>query len=193
MTNKGSYTALLDANVLYSAALRDVLIEVALAKLYRPKWTLDIQREWIGALLRNKPHLKRDKLERTQSLMRKALPTALVTDYESLIDGLTLPDPDDRHVLAAAIAGQCDVIVTQNLKDFPEDVLKPFGVEVQHPDVFLANHLDLLPGPFCTAIRVARRGRNNPPYTIGEYLAHLTQIGLVVTVSELQQYMQFLD
>ncbi len=193
MTNKGSFTALLDANVLYSAAMRDVLMEVALAKLYRPKWTLDIQREWIDALLVNKPHLKRDRLERTQTLMFKALPTALVTGYEHLINGLTLPDPNDRHVLAAAVAGQCDVIVTQNLKDFPEDALKSFAIEVQHLDVFLANHLDLLPGPFCMAIRAARRGRKNPPYSTDEYLAHLTQIGLVVTVSLLQQYIQLLD
>ena len=193
MTSKGSFTALLDANVLYSAAMRDVMMEVALAKLYRPRWTLDIQREWIDALLANKPHLTRDQLERTQALMFKALPTAIITGYEHLIDGLTLPDPNDRHVLAAAIAGQCDVIVTQNLRDFPKEVLKRFAIEAQHPDAFLANHLDLLPGPFCMAIRAARLGRKNPPYNTNEYLAHLTKIGLVATASLLQQYIQFLD
>ena len=192
MTSKVRYTALLDANVLFSAALRDILMEVALAKLYRPKWTLDIQQEWIDALLRNKPHLKRDKLERTQALMHNALPTALVTGYESLIDGLTLPDPDDRHVLAAAIVGRCDVIVTQNLKDFPEDTLAQYEIDRQHPDEFLANHFDLLPGKFCMAVRIARVGRKNPPYTIDEHLEHLARIGLDVTVSMLQQQVDLL-
>ena len=192
MTSKVRYTALLDSNVLFSAAMRDIMMEVALAKLFQPKWTVDIHYEWIDALLRNRSHLKRGKLERTRALMEKAIPTALVTGYDHLIKALHLPDPNDRHVLAAAIVGRCDVIVTQNLKDFPVDTLAQYQIDLQHPDEFLANHLDLLPGSFCMAVRIARVGRKNPPYTIDEHLEHLARIGLDVTVSMLQQQVDLL-
>jgi len=74
-------------------------------------------------------------------LMDQHATDALVTGYEELIDGLHLPDPDDRHVLAAAIRGRADVIVTCNLKDFPAGALKSYGIEAQHPDEFLLNLL----------------------------------------------------
>ena len=122
----------------------------------------------------------------------KATRDALVTGYEPLTSCLNLPDPDDRHVLAAAIVGHCDVIVTQNLQDFPQEVLKPFGIEVQHPDDFLANHLNLAPGKFCVAVRKVRARLKNPPYSVEDYLATLTRQGLVVTVAELEQYAQLI-
>ena len=192
MTSDNSLAVLLDANVLYSAAMRDLFMEVALANLLRPKWTPDIQCEWIDALLRNKPNLKRVNLERTQDLMDKAIPDAIVTGYENLIDSFTLSDPNDRHVLAAAIVGQCDVIVTQNLKDFPKDLLEPFAIEAQHPDDCLANCLDLLPEKFCAAARLARIGRQNPPYTAEQYLANLEIRGLTKTASRLRQYIHYI-
>ena len=192
MTSKGRYTALLDANVLYSAALRDILMEVALAKLFRPKWTADIHREWINAVLKNKPHLKPENLNRTRALMDVSIPTALVTGYECLIEALSLPDRNDRHVLAAAIVGRCHVIVTQNLKDFPIATMANYGVETQHPDEFLANHLDLDRGRFCKAIRLARLGRKNPPYTVEQYLTNLARIGLDMTATELSQHIHLL-
>lgn len=113
------FTALLDANVLYPAPLRDLFLQLAVTDLFKAKWTADIHREWIEALMRNEPECGRAALERTRVLMDTATRDSLVTGYEALIDTLTLPDPDDRHVLAAAIVGRCDVIVTQNLKDFP--------------------------------------------------------------------------
>ena len=193
MTSKGRYTALLDANVLYSATIRDIMMEVALAKLYRPKWTADIHREWIDAVQRSNQHVKPENLVRTRKLMDATIPTALVKGYERLIETLSLPDPNDRHVLAAAIVGRCHVIVTQNLKDFPEATMANNGVETQRPDEFLANHLDLAPGRFCMAIRIARLGHKNPPYTVETYLNNLTRIGLVVTATELWQYADLLD
>jgi hypothetical protein len=69
--------------------------------------------------------------------MDRAVPDCLVTGYEPLIEGLTLPDPNDRHILAAAIRCGAQIIVTLNLKDFPADVLDPYGVEAMHPDEFL--------------------------------------------------------
>jgi hypothetical protein len=108
-----NYTALLDANVLYPAPLRDLLLQLAITDLFRAKWTADIHREWIEALLRQEPHRDRTKLERTRALMDSHIRDCLVSGYESQIPTLELPDPDDRHVLAAAIVGRCDVIVTQ--------------------------------------------------------------------------------
>ena len=186
------YTALLDANVLYSAAIRDILLQLAKDDLFRARWTADIHREWIDALLRNKPHLERAALKRLRDLMDSKIRDALITGYESLIDSLKLPDPRDHHVLAAAIAGRCDVIVTQNLKHFPENMLASYEIEVQHPDDFLANHLDLSPGKFCEAVRKVRARLKNPPYSVDDYLANLRRQGLITTVSELRQFSQLL-
>ena len=186
------FTALLDANVLYPAPMRDIFMQLAVADLYRAKWTADIHREWIEALLEREPHRDRAALERTRELMDNHTRDCLVTGYESLIPSLNLPDPDDRHVLAAAIVGRCDVIVTQNLKDFPEAGLAPYGIETQHPDDFLLNHLNLSPGIFCSAVRKVRARLKNPPYSVAEYLDTLTRQGLVATVAELEQFSELL-
>jgi len=96
------YTALLDANVLYPAPMRDVLMQLAVTDIYKAKWSDDIPREWIDALMRNEPHRDRAALERTLDLMNQATRDCLITGYEALIPSLELPDPDDRHALAAA-------------------------------------------------------------------------------------------
>ena len=182
------YTALLDANVLYSAPIRDIFLQLAVSDVFRVRWTADIHREWIDALLRNEPRLDRTVLERTRSLVDRATRDCLVTGYEDLIPTLDLPDPDDRHVLAAAITGRCDAIVTANLQDFPKVVVNPYGIEVQHPDEFLFNHLELTPGIFCEAVRKVRARLKAPPLTVEEYLANLSQQGLVATAMELERF-----
>ena len=181
-------TALLDANILYPAPLRDIFLQLAVDDVFRAKWTGDIHREWIDALLRNEPHRNRAALERTRGLMDQATRDCLVIGYEALISTLSLPDPDDRHVLAAAITARCDVIVTFNLQDFPEAAVAPYGIEVQHPDDFLLNHLDLMPGPFREAVRKIRARLVAPPLTVQDYLATLTGQGLVATTAELAQF-----
>jgi hypothetical protein len=143
------WVALLDANVLYPAPVRDLMLQLAVADVFQAKWSADIHREWIEALLLNEPRRDRRALERTRDLMDTATRDCLVTGYEGLIPALALPDPDDRHVLAAAITGRCEVIVTHNLRDFPEEVLRPFGIEARHPDGFLLDCLDLAPDLFC--------------------------------------------
>lgn len=186
------YTVLFDANVFYPAPMRDALLQLAVTDLFKAKWTADIHREWIEALLRNQPHRDRKALERTRELMDRATRDCLVEGYEGLIPSLTLPDPDDRHVLAAAIVGRCDAIVTQNLKDFPPNVLAPYGIETQHPDEFFCNQLSLAPGVVCSALRKVRARLKNPPKTAKEYLAILTEQGLVATVAELEQFADLL-
>ena len=114
---------------------------------------------------------------------------ALVTRYEDLIDGLHLPDPDDRHVLAAAIRGRADVIVTANLRDFPANILGEFGIEAQHPDAFILYLLNLAPSQVAGAARDHRDSLRNPPKTIEQYLDALKGQGLTQTVSVLREYM----
>lgn len=97
--------AFLDANVLYPSELRSFLMYLALTGLFRARWSNAVHEEWISNLLKNRPDLTRQKLERTRQLMDKATLDALVEDYEDLIPGLSLPDENDRHVLAAAIRG----------------------------------------------------------------------------------------
>jgi hypothetical protein len=145
-----AYTALLDANVLYPAPIRDILL-LAVSDVYRAKWSADIHREWIEALLRNEPHRDRAAIERTRDLMNHAARDCLVEGYEHLIPALDLPDAGDRHVLAAGIIGRCDAIITQNQRHFPPETLAPYSLEMQHPDEFLCNQFGLAPGLFCAA------------------------------------------
>ena len=186
------YTALLDANVLYPAPIRDLLLQLAFSDMFHGKWTPDIHREWIDALLRNEPHRSRVVLEATRDQMNRSTRDCLVTGYEYLIASLSLPDPNDRHVLAAAIVGRCDVIVTCNLKHFPDKTLASYGIEAQHPDEFLSNHLNLAPGIFCGCVQKVRRRLKNPPYSVEQYLENLTRQGLVATVAELRTFAQLL-
>lgn len=127
-----------DANVLYPSTLRDVLIRVGLAGLAQPKWTEQILDEVFRNLRRNRPDLRPARLDRTRQLMNDALRDVTVTGYQRLIGRVELPDPDDRHVVAAAIHAGAQCIVTKNLRDFPTDALAPWRLEAQHPDVFLA-------------------------------------------------------
>lgn len=134
--------ALLDANVLYPAPLRDFLLHLASLVGYEPLWTEAIQDEWLRNLLKSRPDINRANLEATQRAMNTAFPGSNITDYESLIESLSLPDPDDRHVLAAAIKGKAHLIITANLKDFPPGALIPYSINAEHPDVFISGCID---------------------------------------------------
>ena len=130
--------ALCDANVLYPSTLRDFLLRLALERIIRIYTTEQILDEAFNNLWANRPDLDPARLQRTRCLMIKAVPDLLVSNYEEWIEHLDLPDPDDRHVLAAAIAVGADVIVTSNLKDFPARILTPYGIVAQEPDEFLS-------------------------------------------------------
>jgi predicted nucleic acid-binding protein len=181
-----NFVALFDACVLYPAQLRDLLLRVALSDAFKARWTDRIHDEWVGSLLRDRPDIPTERLGRTRELMNSAVPDCLVTDYESFIEQLTLPDPDDRHVLAAAIRCQAGVIVTLNMRDFPDEVVARYGISVQHPDEFLAHLFDLKPAVVCTAVREMRASLANPPKTVRELLEDLLKAGLPETVSLLE-------
>ena len=179
---------LLDANILYPAPIRDIFLQLAASDAFQAKWTADIHREWIEALLCNEPYRDRAALQRTRDLMDRATRDCLIAGYETLVPTLALPDPDDRHVLAAAIAGLCDAIVTSNLRHFPNATVKPFGIEVRHPDEFLCDRLDLTPDIFCEAIRKVRGRLQQPPFTVREYLDNLSRQGLAAAAAKLERF-----
>ena len=179
-------TAIYDACVLYPAPLRDFLLRLAMSELFRARWTDHIHEEWIRSVLNKRKDLSAAQLERTRQLMDHAVPDCLVSDYEDLIDSLELPDPDDRHVLAAATRCQASVIVTFNLDDFPSDVLDRYGIEAQHPDEFISHLLDLDPGAVCNAARQQRQALRNPPKSPEEFLDTLLRQGLAGTVAQLE-------
>jgi len=187
-----NFTAFLDASVLYPAPLRDLLLQLAVSDLYRAKWSDAVHEEWIGALLRTRDDLTRGRLERTRELMNAHVRDALVADFEDLIDVLDLPDPDDRHVLAAAIKGRADLIVTVNLKDFPAEALERWGIEAQHPDEFLTHQFHLSQPVFLKAVKTIRHRLKNPPKSVEEYLDTLRAQGLLATVNEIVPFDQFI-
>lgn len=183
-----SFTAFYDANVLYPAPLRDFLVHLALTGVYRARWSAEVHEEWKRNLLINRPDLTREQLDRTSSLMDKAVPDGLVTDYESLIAGLHLPDVNDRHVLAAAIKCNASAIVTFNLKDFPQEALAPFDIEAIHPDNFIADLWDLDQAAILEAARRQRASLKRPPHNAREYLDKLLQQKLPETVKLLSSF-----
>lgn len=185
------FIALYDSCVLYPAPLRDFLIRLAMTRLFAAKWTDSIHDEWINNLIEARPELE-PLLPRTRELMDQALPDCLVYNYEPLIDGLSLPDENDRHVLAAAIRSGAQIIVTFNLKDFPAESLEPFGIEAMHPDVFIEHQFDLHEGLVIQVAKEHRAALNNPCKTAEEYIETLAAQGLVITADRLKEFIHLI-
>lgn len=161
---------------------------LALSGLYRARWTDEIHCEWKRNLLKNRPDLSTEQLDRTSQLMDLAIPDACVDNYEDLIVGLSLPDDDDRHVLAAAIRCGADVIVTFNLKDFPIRSLEPYGIEAQHPDEFVENLFHLDSSAVIAAAQKQRQQLKTPTMDVDCFLALLQRQGLDQSVHSLSRY-----
>ena len=187
-----AFTAVYDACVLYPAPLRDFLMWLGLSGSFRARWSVQIHDEWKRNVLKNRPDLKAEHLDRTSDLMDRAIPDGLVTGHESLIEGLTLPDPGDRHVLAAAIRCSASVIVTFNERDFPEAVLGPFGIEAQHPDHFIDDLLGLDAAAVVGAARCQRAQLKAPAIPVAAFLEILLKQGLVRTTKTLAAYQSVL-
>jgi hypothetical protein len=173
-----NFVAVYDACVLYPAPLRDLLLRLALTNLFRARWTELIHQEWMRSVQRE--------------LMDSAVPDCLVSGHESLIEQLYLPDPDDRHVLAAAIRCQAGVIVTYNLADFLVEIIAAHGIEAQHPDEFVMHLHDLASGAVCAAVRDQRKALTHPPRTVRELLDTFRASGLVGTVARLESMQDLL-
>ncbi len=183
-----SPTALLDANVLYPAGLRDLLLRLADRHLYAPLWSAGIHVEWMRSLLADRPDIEAAVLDRTRAVMDGHFPDAVVAGYEAIAAELNMPDPDDRHVLAAAIHGGADLIVTRNLRDFPIEQLAPHALAAQHPDAFVAELYEADPEAVLAAVRGHRAALHRPPRSAGDYLAALERLGLSGTVTLLRTH-----
>ena len=183
-----SFTVVYDANVLYPAPLRDLLMHLAMTGQFRARWTERIHDEWIRNVLKNRPDLTHKQLERTKSLMDNHCHDCLVVNYEGLIETLSLPDEDDRHVLAAAIRCSADAIITFNLKDFPTAELVKHGLEAIHPDDFIINNIDLNVAKVLEAVNKHRKSLQNPPHDADSFLDILLKQGLPQTVEFLRDY-----
>ncbi len=182
-----SLIAVLDACVLYPAPLRDLLLQLSFAGLYRARWTDEIHDEWMAALLARRPDLTREQLGRTRALMNASGLDCLVSGYAHLVAGLQLPDERDRHVLAAAIRCDAAVIVTCNQRDFPAVYLGQFGVDAQHPDEFISDLLAADQENVLRSVRQVRSRLRNPMLSVEEYLDILSRQALPATVAALDR------
>jgi predicted nucleic acid-binding protein len=161
-------------------------MRLALAGLCSARWSEQILDEWSRSLSEKRQIVSVGNIERCRELMNRHIGDALVTGYEPTIPSLTLPDPDDRHVLAAAIYCGANVIVTFNLKDFPESVLVPHGIEAIHPDEFLMRMLQADAETVCSVIQEQRAQLTKPPVDAEAFLARLVRQGLPKSVDVLR-------
>ena len=184
-----AFVVLYDACVLYPASLRDLLIRVARTGVVQAQWSERILDEVFLNLVRKRPDLDPNRLARSRGEMERALPDASVTGWESLAGGIVLPDPADGHVVAAAIAGNAQVVVTFNLVHFPADVLEPLGIEAKHPDDFLLDVLDLAPAAVAQALAEQASDLIDPPRTIQDVLRSLEKLGLIQSVARFRELM----
>lgn len=176
------FAVVYDSCVLYPAPLRDLLMHMAMTGLFRAKWTNQIHDEWITSLLRDRTDLTLTQLKRTRQLMDSNVLESLVEGYEHRIASLTLPDPDDRHVLAAAIESKASLIVTRNLRDFPDDTLNPLGISAITPDDFVLDQIELSAELVIQAIHRHKDSLKNPALTWDEYFHNLQNHGLARSV-----------
>lgn len=183
------FVVIYDANVLYPNALRDLLIRIAQSGRVQARWTEQILDETFLAIKREHPDLDPAKLHRTRTLMGIAVRDWKVTGYEPLIDVLKLPDPDDRHVLAAAIRAGAQVIVTANLRDFPVDALRAWDVEAKSPDEFVHDQISLDRAAVYAAVQQIADSWRRPPGSVDNVLDRLERSGLAVSVAELRTSM----
>ena len=180
-----SFIAVLDACVLYPASLRDTLLRAAAADLYRPQWSVHILDEVIRHLRADRG-ISEGQARRLLGALREHFAEAETTGYESLIPTLTCHEKD-RHVLAAAVRSQAQVIVTVNLKDFPASSLASFNIEAQHPDKFLAHLFHLAPEIMASLIDQQAGALQHPPATPDRVLEALA-LHAPVFVSRLRAY-----
>lgn len=168
--------ALLDANVLYSARLRDLWMELAVSGLVVIAWTDRIEAEWIDAVTRRRPALE-THMRRTAALMRRVLPEARIKVRQRDLPLITLPDPDDVHVVAAAIVSGADAIVTFNVDDFPAQALKPLNIEAMTPDAYLLRLAREDTEGFLAAVATVRARLRTPAVEASDYAAGIAQAG----------------
>ena len=175
-----------DANVFYSIVTTDLILSLGVAELIRPRWTAQIHEEWMRNLRENRPDLDPAKIERRRQRMDAAIDDCLIAGYEALIPQLHLPDPDDRHVLAAAIHGGASGILTYNRRHFPRRVVAPYKISVQHPDDLLLPLVQQCSTEVRETLEEMRARTTRPPLSQAQLLEKLANQHLPKFVAALR-------
>jgi predicted nucleic acid-binding protein len=186
------FTALIDTNVLVGALTRNLLLTLAEAGLFRARWSATTLNEFERAFVKLYGEAERDTAVIQRQRMEAAFPEARIEVRDHLINSLTLPDPDDRHILAAAIDARAGVIVTENTKDFPADRLVPHGIEAVRLDDFLADCIDRADAGAIAAIRRMRLRFQRPDIDADALIRRVDKLGLSETAKMLMAYKDIL-
>lgn len=188
----GRYAAFLDANVLHPAFLRSALLWFASERLFRPVWSADVLMEWRRSVKRRHADLTDERLDRLEAMFNEQFPDAMIDGYQPIVPVLDLPDPNDRHVLAAAIIGKCQGIVTANLRHFPPEKVEPYQLEVVHPDNFIVNIIDIDRTKALAACRAHRAAMSQSKPSQEEYLERYRVAGLLQAHARLSEKKELL-
>lgn len=165
------FVVVLDANVLYGIEVTDLFATMATRRIFRPHWSPQILDEVVRNLAK-RPDLERAAIDRRIGHLNRALPGALSEVPSALIDAMPVNE-NDRHVLALAIHVGAPTIVTENLRDFPADLLEPFGIEAISTDEFTLAQVDLHPQAVLDSIDAMAARRRRTPKTRDEIIARL--------------------
>lgn len=180
--------AIYDACILYPFHLRNIVVQAAVDGLVDARWTDAIHDEWIRNLLANTPGLPAERLEATRQLMNAALPEAAVTGYERHIPIVKLPDPDDRHVAAAAIEAGASIIVTWNLRDFPAAALRKHGLARLSPDAFLTGLYEQAPDMLIGSLANARHNLSQSRVPPSSFISILREQRLTKLAAQIEKH-----
>jgi predicted nucleic acid-binding protein len=183
MIHSVRFIVVLDTNVVYPVIIRDVMFWFAYYDLYSPKWSEHIFDEWKRVMI--KKGIPEEEANKRINKANSAFPDALVTNYKGLISHIELPDEDDRHVLAAAIKTNANLIVTNNIKHFPEKYLQSFGLSAKTADDFLTDIIDLNQSKAITAFKEMVLNKKNPKQDEYDVLNQLRKAGLTDTANYL--------
>lgn len=165
----------IDACVLYDAAVRDLLLRLGMAGLIEPIWSARILDECFTALGRNRPDLKPEQLGALRAAMSRAFPGA---EFTAPPTSIALPDANDVHVIGTALSAGAPLICTYNLTDFPADVLEGVELRAAHPDAVALASLEADPDAVMTVLADHARALRRPPTTLDRLLATLEARGL---------------
>ena len=184
------FAIVVDANLLAGALTRNIILSLAEAGFFRPYWSFRILDEFerYCAKRTGSPEIAKKQRLRIEA----AFPEAIVGGIDAIEEGLNLPDLDDRHVLAAAIKAKAEVIVTENLKDFPVSEMELHDIQVLTLDQFVADILDLAGPEAIAALRLMRERFENPEITAQELILKVETLGLSETANFLAAYKDLL-
>lgn len=181
-----TFTVFIDANVFFGARLRSLVLFLAQSKMFRARWTDKVHEEWMRNVA-EKRNIDILRLEKIRTLIDRSVLNCLVTGYEGIEASLDLPDPDDRHILAAAVKTRADMILTFNDRDFPAHIVEPLGIEICHPDEFLLDQFGISEELFIAYVRADFQHYKAPAMTFGNYVEDLRKAGVPKTAQVINE------